>query len=264
MISTILHLSEGLAVRALVAGQGTPVLLIHGVGLCAEAWAPQFDAFAADHRVIAVDMPGHGASDRLPGTPVLADFVAWAAQVIMALDCGPVAVVGHSMGALIATGLAVEHPQLVSCAALLNPVYQRSAAARAAVMERAAQIAAADFDPEAPLDRWFDPEEGELRMLTSQWLRQNSPEGYGAAYRAFAAGDSVYAGRIAQISCPLLALTGANDLNSTPAMATALADAAPFGRAVIIDGHRHMVHLTAPDVVSQELRNWLVPAEVSS
>lgn len=264
MTSAILHLSDGLAVRALIAGHGAPVLLIHGVGLCAEAWAPQFDALVTGHHVIAVNMPGHGASDCLPGTPALSDFVDWAARVIQTLDCGPVAVAGHSMGALIATGLAVEHPDLVASAALLNPVYQRSDAARAAVMARAAQIAAADFDPEAPLDRWFEPQEAELRKQTSHWLRQNTAEGYGAAYRAFAEGDRVYAGRIAQITCPFLALTGADDFNSTPAMATALADAAPLGRAVIISGHRHMVHLTAPDLVSQELRNWLVPAGVAS
>jgi pimeloyl-ACP methyl ester carboxylesterase len=52
--------------------------------------------------VIAVDMPGHGDSDPLPGTPALPDYVAWAARVVQALGLGPVSVAGHSMGALIA------------------------------------------------------------------------------------------------------------------------------------------------------------------
>ena len=43
-------------------GQGEAVLLIHGVGLNAEAWGPQIAALAETHRVIALDMPGHGQS----------------------------------------------------------------------------------------------------------------------------------------------------------------------------------------------------------
>ena len=58
-------------------GTGEPVLLIHGVGMRLEAWAPQAEALAASHRVIAVDMPGHGESDRLPDDAQLTDFVAW-------------------------------------------------------------------------------------------------------------------------------------------------------------------------------------------
>ena len=264
MTSTILHLSDGLAAHALITGQGIPLVLLHGVGLCAEAWGPQFEELGPDHHVIAVDLPGHGASDALPGAPMLGDFVGWAARVIDALGCGPVSVAGHSMGALIATGLAIEHPDLITRVALLNPVYRRSAAARAAVQDRAAQIAAANFDPEAPLERWFGSDQAALRAQTSAWLLQNTPEGYGAVYRAFAAGDSVYADRIAEIRCSFLALTGAEDLNSTAEMARALAQAAPLGRAIVIEEHRHMVHLTAPEQVSKALRDWLSPAAVSS
>lgn len=261
MTSKTLHLSDGLAVRALVTGEGAPVVLIHGVGLCAEAWTPQIDALSLRYRVIAVDIPGHGESAPLPGQAGLSDFVAWTARVIEALGCGSVAVAGHSMGALMAVGLAVERPDLVSKAALLNPVYRRNAMARKAVMARATQIATADYDPEAPLNRWFDPDQVELRRQTRIWLRRNTPEGYGAAYRAFAEGDHVYADRIDQITCPLLVLTGAEDANSTPAMTEAIATAAPFSRAVVMEGHRHMVHLTAPDVVSKELCDWFQQAE---
>ena len=48
----------------LETGEGEPLLLIHGVGLNAEAWGPQIDALSDTHRVIALDMPGHGGSAR--------------------------------------------------------------------------------------------------------------------------------------------------------------------------------------------------------
>ena len=57
MMSRILRLSDGTRVRLIEAGAGAPVLLIHGVGMRAEAWGPQIDALSLDHRVIAVDMP---------------------------------------------------------------------------------------------------------------------------------------------------------------------------------------------------------------
>lgn len=263
MMSRILRLSDGTRVRLIEAGAGAPVLLIHGVGMRAEAWGPQIDALSLDHRVIAVDMPGHGESDPLPGEPSLPDYVAWAARVVQALGLGPLAVAGHSMGALIAAGLAVEHPELVTRVALLNGVFRRSAAARDAVQARAAQIAAGVAEVEAPLARWFGPEEETLRGQVASWLRAVPQSGYAAAYRAFAAGDSTYADRLATIRCPLLVMTGDGDANSTPAMTRAMAASVPGGRAEVIAGHRHMMNLTAPEAVSGALNAWLSPEKAT-
>lgn len=261
MMSRTLQLSDGLSVRVLEAGAGAPVLLIHGVGMRAEAWGPQIDVLSQDHHVFAVDMPGHGESDPLPGQPQLADYVAWAARVVRALGVGPVSVAGHSMGSLIATGLAVEHPDLVRRAALLNGVFRRSPEAKAAVLARAAEISAGQAGIDAPLSRWFGPEDGAVRDCVAGWLQTVSVPGYEAAYRAFADGDGVYANRLSGIRCPVLVLTADGDTNSTPAMTEAMAGLARHGRAVVIKGHRHMVNLTAPDLVTAELRRWLSTEE---
>lgn len=260
-----LRLSDGLNVRLIEDGSAGPaVLLIHGVGMRAEAWAPQADALATDYRLFAVDMPGHGGSDPLPGQPGLADYVAWAARVIRALDAGPVAVIGHSMGALVAAGLAVDYPDLVTRVALLNGVDVRSPDASAAVRARATEIAAGKGDITAPLARWFGPVDSDVRERVAGWLHTVPPAGYAAAYRAFAEGDTVYAGRLAAIRCPVLALTADGDANSTPAMSEAIAARVADGRAVVVAGHRHMVNLTAPDVVTAELRRWLTREETTA
>ena len=138
MMSKTLRLSDGSTVRVLEAGAGEPLLLIHGVGLRAEAWGPQMRLEA---HVFAVDLPGHGDSTPLPAGARLPDYVAWAAQVIEALGVGPMNVAGHSMGSLIAGGLAIERPDLVKRVALLNGVHRRTPEARAAVLARADQIA---------------------------------------------------------------------------------------------------------------------------
>ena len=193
MTSRTLRLSDGSTVRVLEAGAGEPLLLIHGVGLRAEAWGPQMRLEA---HVFAVDMPGHGDSTPLPAGARLPDYVAWAAQVIEDLGVGPMNVAGHSMGSLIAGGLAIERPDLVKRVALLNGVHRRTPEARAAVLGRAAEIAAGGGSIEAPLARWFTPEEAETRAEVAGWLNTVSQTGYAMAYRAFAEGDMVYADHI--------------------------------------------------------------------
>lgn len=263
MMSRTLRLSDGLTVGLIEVGPkdraGEPLVLIHGVGLNARAWAPQIAALAATHRVFALDMPGHGASAPLPQGARLPDFVTWAARAILALNAGAVNVAGHSMGALIATGLAADYPELVRRVAVLNAVHRRTPEARAAVLSRATAMAEGRFDAEAPLDRWFTQgaEEAPLRAQVARWLNEVNPEGYAAAYRAFAEGDDVYADRWEAICCPALVLTADGDPNSTPEMTRLMAATAPCGRAVVIDGHRHMVNLTAPERVTAALRDWL-------
>lgn len=250
--------SDGTRLGLIEVGAGAPLVLLHGVGMCAEAWAPQIAAFAPTHRVIALDLPGHGKTDALPGAPTLADYVEWAARAIGGLNVGPVALAGHSMGALMALGMAIEHPDLVERVALLNPVHRRAPAARTAVLKRARALAEGDGDPEAPLDRWFGPDETpEVRARVCRWLRSVDANGYAATYAAFAAGDAVYADRISDIRCPALVLTGENDANSSPAMTQAIAADIKTARAVIVEGERHMASLTAPDRVNTELARWL-------
>ena len=241
------------------AGTGAPLVLLHGVGMQSATWAPQLAALSSSHRVIALDLPGHGISSPLPASSELPDFVVWAAEAIGALGFDRVSLAGHSMGALVAAGLSVSRPDLVERVALLNGVFRRDAAARDAVKARSAQIGTGTFDVETPLDRWFGAgsESCGIRASVAAWLRAVDLGGYATAYSAFARGDDCYADGFGRIRCPLLALTGDLDLNSTPAMSHAMAAAAPMGQAVIVEGHGHMVNLTAPEKVNAALADWL-------
>lgn len=238
-------------------GAGEPLVFIHGVGMQSAAWTPQIDAFSHKYHVTALDMPGHGGSDPLPAGSQLADFVAWAKSAISALDVGAVNLVGHSMGALIAGGMAVTHPQLVKRVALLNGVFMRDKAASSAVLARAAAIREGKIDLETPLTRWFDDRQQQERAQVAAWLGEVDQAGYAVAYSAFAGGDTAYAHHFSQITCPFLAMTGDDDPNSTPAMSQAMAAKVQNGQYVTITGHRHMVNLTAADDVNMHLMRWL-------
>lgn len=90
-----------------------PVLLVHGAKVQLWTWAPIAEALSRDHRVIALDLRGHGESDWAnDGYPVEA-FVSDIVEVIGSLGIAPADVVGHSLGARISIALAAEHPELV-------------------------------------------------------------------------------------------------------------------------------------------------------
>ena len=241
------------------AGSGEPVVLIHGVGMRLEAWAPQIKSLSGGHRVIAVDMPGHGGSAKLPVGSRLEEFVAWFGRFLDEMEIETANVAGHSMGALVSGGAAATFGARIKRVAYLNGVYRRDPEAKAAVLARAAAIPVTGVDKEGPLARWFgdDRDSAVARELTREWLSVVDPEGYAVAYAAFAGGDETYADGWKDVRGPALFLTGSDDPNSTPLMAEQMAALAPKGWVRIVEGHRHMVNLTAPDIVNSLLAEWL-------
>ncbi|MDX0438792.1 alpha/beta fold hydrolase [Sinorhizobium medicae] len=244
-------------------GTGETLILVHGVGMRLEAWTPQIEVFSKTHRVIAVDMPGHGESERLSAGSTLRDFVAWFGRFLDDVNITRANVAGHSMGALISGGAAATFAHRITRVAYLNGVYRRDPAAKAAVLSRAAAIRNEGPDTEGPLLRWFgdDPQSQRARELTRAWLERVDPEGYAVAYAAFAGGDETYADCWPAITCPALFLTGSDDPNSTPEMAEQMAALAPNGWSRIVEGHRHMVNLTAPETVNALMTEWLARKE---
>lgn len=246
-------------------GAGEPLVLVHGVGMRLEAWAPQIEAFAATHRVIAVDMPGHGESAKLPAKSSLEVFVAWFGRFLDELELSEVNIAGHSMGALICGGAAAEFGSRIARVGYLNGVYRRDPDAKAAVMARASAIGPKGIDVDGPLQRWFGDHAAtaKARSLTRRWLQHMDVEAYATAYSAFAGGDTTYADAWPKVRCPVLFLTGELDPNSTPDMARQLAAVTPNARLEVIDGHRHMVNLTAPAIVNDLMKQWLATAKVA-
>ncbi|WP_187430340.1 (E)-2-((N-methylformamido)methylene)succinate hydrolase [Roseobacter fucihabitans] len=258
MTLTTLPLSDsGQKITFRAHGAGAPLVLIHGVGMQSAAWTPQIDHFADRYHVIALDLPGHGGSDPLAADSQLPDYIDWCKAAIEAVGLGAVNLIGHSMGALIAGGVAAMYPALVLRVALLNGVFRRDEAAKAAVNARAAEIREGKMDLATPLARWFDAEQTCERARVASWLRAVDQGGYATAYTAFAQGDATYADRYGDITCPFLAMTGDGDPNSTPAMARAMTDSVPGGQAITLKGHRHMINLTAAEQVNTHLEAWL-------
>jgi len=231
---------------AITRGIGPNMLLLHGVGLRAEAWSAQFDLSA---RTVAPDMPGHGESKWCGGDLLLEDFVLAALAVLEDLD-RPAVVVGHSMGAMLALDLANRAADMVAGVVALNAVFERSPAAKEAVQQRSAELDGKTIPDQTPtLQRWFGSERSEERDACARWLNDVNPAAYKSAYTAFALSRVPDRESLARLHCPALFMTGSKDPNSTPAMSNAMAALAPFGRACVVEGAAHMMPMThASDV----------------
>lgn len=91
------------------AGEGPPIVLLHGLFGAAGNWGAVQKALSADHRVTAMDLRNHGASPHAPAM----DYAALAADVAETM-AGPATVIGHSMGGKAAMMLALTRPDLVA------------------------------------------------------------------------------------------------------------------------------------------------------
>lgn len=93
------------------AGQGIPVVFFHGLNGSAESWLGQLNTLADQLDMWAWDAPGYGNSD--PGGDSLDELANTAIEFIEKVTTGPVNLVGHSMGGLVAMRVAILRPELV-------------------------------------------------------------------------------------------------------------------------------------------------------
>lgn len=236
---------SGLA--AIARGTGPNLLLLHGVGLRAEAWGAQFGLPA---RIVAPDMPGHGESPWTENTNSLEDYVRAGLDVLKGLDA-PAIVVGHSMGAMLALELADRAPDLVKAVVALNAIFERSLPAQEAVQGRAARLDGKSIpDQTQTLERWFGNDASAEREACASWLIDVTPAAYKCAYTAFATSQIPDRQGLSRLSCPALFITGSEEPNSTPAMSDAMASLAPGGRSIIVDGAAHMMPMTHSNEVN--------------
>lgn len=110
-----------LAVRVLEAGDGPPLVFVHGSGMSASTWAPLLP-YLAGFRLIAFDLPGFGLSDAFDytGRSLRGHAVAQLNSLFDALDLEQAAVIGTSLGGMWALCLAVDAPQRITAVASLG------------------------------------------------------------------------------------------------------------------------------------------------
>jgi 4,5:9,10-diseco-3-hydroxy-5,9,17-trioxoandrosta-1(10),2-diene-4-oate hydrolase len=112
---------DGLPISYLTAGEGPPLVLLHGAGDNALDWRWVMPDLAATHRVYAPDLPGSPDSARPTADYSPAFFERFIAAFVDALEIGPATFVGNSFGGLIALRLALSEPTRVAALVLIDP-----------------------------------------------------------------------------------------------------------------------------------------------
>jgi pimeloyl-ACP methyl ester carboxylesterase len=131
-------------------GAGAPAfVLVHGWTCDRSFFAPQAEHFARRHRVVSVDLRGHGESDKPGGPYPIRAYAEDLAHVIGQLGLGKVVAVGHSMGGVAVLQLAAAHPESVAAIVMVDPApFVRSPEMSAGIEGMVAAIEAGNREPQ--------------------------------------------------------------------------------------------------------------------
>lgn len=114
---------DGNRIHYIEAGQGRPILFIHGLGAQFHQFRhPLFGRLEGDFRLVALDRPGSGYSTRARGAGAgISEQARIVVRFMDKLGIEKPLIVGHSLGGIVALAMAIEHPDKVSGLALLSP-----------------------------------------------------------------------------------------------------------------------------------------------
>jgi pimeloyl-ACP methyl ester carboxylesterase len=247
--------------HALCGVAGAPVLLLHGLGSCAGDWAWQLPVLQSAYRVVAVDLPGHGASPVAGGVVTIERMADEVAALLAQITPEPAHVVGLSLGACVALRLALQAPASVRSLTLVNPfacVRPRGPGDLGRLATRLALLAAAPMPTLAAyvarrLFPW--PEQRALYEAAVASLAATSRRGYAAALRALARFDA--RGQLAAIRRPTLVVSGDRDTVVPLEAKLRLAAAIPGARMAVVPGSGHATPYDQPQAFNRLLVEFL-------
>ena len=238
-------------------------VLIHGLGLCREAWQWQTPALAERYRVISYDLYGHGDSAPPPAPASLRLFSDQLDRVMQACGIDRAAIIGFSLGGMIARRFAQDHPDRISALAILHSPHQRTPQAQAAILKRVqlARREGSGATVEAALERWFTDSfratHPEMMDLVRRWVLANDTAIYHRIYAVLADGLDEITAPDPAIAAPALVVTADEDFGNGPEMTRAIAAEIDGAETLILKGLRHMALAEDPEALNHPLIAFL-------
>lgn len=236
------------------------VVMLHGAGMDHTVWTLPARSLAHRGRAVLVpDLPGHGKSAGPPLTDIAA-MSAWLFRLLDTAEVKEAALLGHSMGALVALDAAAQAPGRVKRLALLGaagrmPVHPDLLLAAAADRAEAADLIVSwAHGPTGHLGR--GPAPGLWLMGGARRLLERAGKGVLAADLVACDGyDAVAAA--SRVAAPTILILGSEDKMTPPSRAKPLAAALRQVETILVPGTGHMLTSEAPDAVIDALLRFL-------
>jgi 2-succinyl-6-hydroxy-2,4-cyclohexadiene-1-carboxylate synthase len=266
-----------MSLNVLTAGDGPPLLLLHGFTGTARSWSAVTEAWSADRRVIAPDLLGHGGSDA-PVEPALyaLDRQATAlVDLLTLLEAAPATVVGYSMGARLALVLALEHPGTVERLVVESPSAGIDDPAARAARRDADEHLALDIERDgvaAFIDRWealplFSSHASlppEVWAAVREERLRHTTTGLAASLRGAGQGAmEPFSDRLAELTMPTLVIGGALDSTGLERARRVAAGIAGARLEVVADAG-HTPHLESPGTFIRIANDFLSAKPVTA
>ncbi|MGQ0845717.1 MAG: alpha/beta fold hydrolase [Sporichthyaceae bacterium] len=248
-------------------GQGPPLVLLHGMACCWQWWLECLPRLGIHHRVLAIDLPGFGASAALPAGATMDDYADSVLALLELLKVERAVVAGHSMGGLAALSIARRRPDLVRRLVLVGaggvPMSERRLAAVLAMLRRAERLMAnprflhalatrPGFRRAALRTAMRDP-----RAMSQALAAQVVPAMNAPAFldSVAASANAVTATRPEEISVPTTLIWGEHDVFAPVRTARDMLARLPHGELHVISRVGHSPMVEAPTRFTRLLLN---------
>ncbi len=239
-------------------GDGAPVVLAHGFTQTSESWPSIADELARDHRVVAVDLPGHGRS-----ADVRADL--WEGGHLLGLAGGRACYLGYSMGGRFCLHLALREPRVVRALVLVGATAGLDAPADRRARREADEALALGLEAngvEHFLTRWVaQPLFAGLSPAAAglEARRANTVAGLASSLRLAGTGtqDPPLWDRLAELAMPVLVVAGERDAKFRTLGERMTGGIGSNARMVVVPGAGHAAHLEAPSRFLDLVRPFL-------
>jgi len=241
-------------------GEGEPLLLIHGLGSSTRDWEEQIPAFSQRYQVIAIDLRGHGKTDKPKGPYSMQLFAEDIAELLKKLGIKSTHVLGISLGGGIAFQFAVDYPDLVKSLIIVNAfieipmdsfkmkleAFKRTFIVKLVGMKKMGKVLAPRL--------FIKPEQEELRKkLIKRWA-DNDKKAYLSAMRALM-GWSVR-DKLNKIDFPTL-IIGSDEDYVPSSIKREYTKLIPKAKFIEIEDARHAVPIEKPTEFNEIVLNFL-------
>ncbi len=252
-------------------GSGPPMVLVHGWTCDGSDWSWQIPAFREQHRVITVDLRGHGRSEVTEGGYSPEQFAEDVAGLLQEMGTGPVVAMGHSLGGQIVMVLAARHPDLVRAIVPVDAASgwkdeQRdmltglaAAIQGAQGIEAATGVFATFYPPACP---------PHLAVLHQRRLLGMSPEVIGKTFAGLVGGSGQWSWRdrteelATKVGVPALSFRGGADPTGMAAWERSIFTRAG-SKAIAWEGSGHFLHQERPAEFNAVTLAWMEALDVA-